>query len=730
MRSGKRRFASRLAKLFRDPAAFALDLPNPFLRGLTRIDLMVVMAISDLLDFRSHAAALVWRIKGRPGYLWPRRLLIAPVTEAALIARNQSGGVLAGDVATPDRPLILKADYRAVELVAYGIESVEPPSVRLAPVSALGVVRRALQQGARLDDALRRAWPGRPLVAPRSSRAEQAAWLAQRLTGNPALGHRGHPSRLVSILLPVRDPDLAHLKVALDSVLAQTHAAWQLCIADDGSRSGPVKQLLAETARDPRVRLVTLDPPRGISGATNAALDLATGSVAVFMDHDDELTPEAVQRLVEAFEHQEVEAVYSDEAVMDGAGRLTAATLKPAFDPERLLAQNYVNHLFAVRTERLRRIGGLDPSFDGAQDHDLVLRLSEQLPVGAIRHLPEVLYHWRRVRGGGSFSQKSANRAAAARRGLVEAHLNRLGARAGVEAGPLGFNRIRWSLRDRPKVSVIIPSRDRPDLLRACIAGLQLHTDYPDLEILIVDNGSVLPEAVALLDQLRRFPAISVLSEPGPFNHSRLNNRGVAATQAPILALLNDDILVSDRDWLSEMVSLAVRPSVGAVGARLLYPDGRIQHAGVVLGLGPHGIAGHELRGFAGDATGPQYRLVTTRRTSAVTAACLVVERAKFEAVGGFDEAAFPIAFNDVDLCLRLSAAGYDSVWTPFSRLIHRESASRGKTLDAAFLEAVAQMRQRWGGQLRDDRYSHPQLSRQDETLSLAAVRQGQGRLR
>ncbi len=721
-----RRLVRRLAKLRRDPAGFALDLPNPILRSLTRIDLMVAMAVGDLLDLRSLAARLSWSLQGRPGRLWPSRIVVTPSVEAAVIARSQAGTVLAGDVASPDRPLILETGYRSVEVTAYGIEGGEPPTVHLDPVSAMGVVRRALQQRVSLDDALRRAWPSRPLSVPRSSRTELAAWLAQPASSAVLPDH----SRLVSILMPVRDPDLRHLEAALASVLAQTHRAWQLCIVDDGSRSSTVRHRLAEAAKDPRVRLVTLDMSRGISGATNAALSLASGTVAVFMDHDDVLTADALRHIAHAFEDPEVEAVYSDEAVMDGEGCLTAPTLKPAFDPERLLAQNYVNHLFAARTERLRQIGGLDPAFDGAQDHDLVLRLSEQLPAGAIRHLPLILYHWRRVRGGGSFSQRSADRAAAARRGLVAAHLQRLGAEARVEPGPLGFNRVRWSLPGRPRVSVIIPSRDRPDLLRACIAGLRRHTDYPDLEVLVVDNGSVLPEALALLEDLKALPGVAVLRDPGPFNHSRLNNRGVAATTAPVLALLNDDILVSDPDWLSEMVSLAVRPDVGAVGAKLLYPDGRIQHAGVVLGLGPHGIAGHELRGFAGDAVGPQYRLVTTRRASAVTAACLVVERAKFDAVGGFDEASFPVAFNDVDLCLRLSRAGYEPVWTPFARLIHRESASRGKTLDAAFLEAVKQMRLRWAADLKDDRFSHPQLSRQDETLSLAIVRQGSGRLR
>jgi GT2 family glycosyltransferase len=720
------RTSRRWAKLLRDPAGFALDLPNPYYRAMLRMDLIVVMTLCDLLDLRSLLSGFAWRVGFRDGPFWPKRMLVRSPRSAGVIASGPDGTILAGDVATPAKPVVFESAYRPVKVRTYSLDGQVAPQVQLRPISALGVVSLAIAEGASLDEGLRRAWPGRPLSTPRPRRKDLEAWLSEaaRAPLPP------ESPLLISIVMPVRDPSPAHLNAALASILAQNHRAWQLCIADDGSRSEAVRRRLAQVAGDRRVALVTHRTSRGISSATNSALDLVRGEAVVFMDHDDVLTPDALWRVASAFDDPSVMAVYSDEAVIDGSGRFRFATLKPSFDLERVRAQNYVNHLFATRAEAVRRVGGLDPQFDGAQDHDLILRLSEQFPPDAIRHIPAVLYCWRRVRGGRSFSQISGMRAEAARRRLVEAHLVRAEVPARVERGPLGFNRLRWPLERWPAVSVIIPSRDRPDLLRACIAGLTCHTDYPELEVLVVDNGSERPETLDLLSRLEQTPAVRILSCPGPFNHSRLNNLGVAATGAPVLALLNDDILVSDPDWLREMVSLAVRSDIGAVGAKLLYPDGRIQHAGVVMGLGPHGIAGHELRGFAGDAAGPQYRLVTARRVSAVTAACLVVERQKFGAVGGFDEVTFPIAFNDVDLCLRLEQAGFGSIWTPHARLVHRESASRGKSLDSAFLDAVKQMRRRWPEALGDDAFSHPQFSRKDETLSMSPARPELPRLR
>jgi len=282
--------------------------------------------------------------------------------------------------------------------------------------------------------------------------------------------------------------------------------------------------------------------------------------------------------------------------------------------------------------------------------------------------------------------------------------------------------------RPLPSVRVIVPTNDRPDLLGACITGLLRVTDYPGLKVVIVDNGQGDPNARAQIRELAQRNRVEVIARPGPFNHSSFNNDAAAPDGAEILCLLNDDILILEPDWLRVMVSHAIRPGVGAVGAKLFYPDGRIQHAGVVVGLGRDRVAGHELRGAPPDTPGIQSRLMVTRQVDAVTAGCMVIARDKFLSVGGFDAETFPVSFNDVDLCLRLEQAGLKSIWTPHARLIHIESASRGKVQTpearARFQAEVDRMRARWADRLDAGADYHPALSRHDESFALAEVGQ------
>ena len=336
-----------------------------------------------------------------------------------------------------------------------------------------------------------------------------------------------------------------------------------------------------------------------------------------------------------------------------------------------------------------------------------------------IRHVPGILYHWRSYPGLNSLSQTRSDEMAEARRRAVDDHL--AGAGAKVLSGRR--NRVIWPLSDPPSVRVIVPTRDNADHLLACIRSVLDVTVYPRLEITIVDNGSIEPAALAALSELSQSPAVEVMRRDEPFNFSRLIN--VAATRpGEILALLNDDVAAAEAGWLREMVSLAVRPDVGAVGAKLLYPDGRLQHAGLVLGLGNLAVAGHELRGAPGLDSGPQQRLRVVRQVSAVTAACLVVSRDKFIHVGGFDES-LAVGFNDVDFCLRLQQAGWRNLWTPHVQLIHWESISRGsdKTIAAtARLQTEADvMRDRWGAALTADPFYHPWLSRDGEDFALVS---------
>jgi GT2 family glycosyltransferase len=530
---------------------------------------------------------------------------------------------------------------------------------------------------------------------------------------------------LTSILMPVHDPRPEHLMAAVSSVKAQLHPGWELCIADDGSRSPTIGRLLAEVeASDPRIGVVRLPQSVGVAAATNAALVQARGGICLFLDHDDELPPHAVALVAQALvQNPDAVGVYSDEDTVDLEGRRSAPVFKPELDRERLLRQNYVNHAFAVRTEVLRRLGGLSAGLDGAQDHDLVLRVSE---AGPIIRLPHILYHWRSFPGGRSLSQTQPARMSAAREAAVDAALRRRKRSGRARAADRRSVEIEAVLPDPPpSLAAIVPTRDGKALLKACAAGLLTATDYPGLELHIIDNGSEAPETLAILEALSCRSNVRVHRIDSPFNFSALNNAAARTVDADLLLFMNDDVLVGEAGWLRRMAALALIDDVGAVGAKLVYPDGRIQHAGLVLGLGPQGVAGHEFRAAPGDTAGPQARLQVTREASAVTAACMLVERRKFEQVGGFDER-LAVAFNDVDLCLRLRAAGLRNIWTPEAQLVHMESATRGSDLSperaARFAGEVHLMHVIWGAALRKDPYYNPNLTLQDESFTPARV--------
>lgn len=734
------RLNSRWRKLRRDPAAFADDLPSPVLRALAVAGLVVWTAASarrrtgeEGLVLSRSADGSDYEIvdgRGRAPSRWPEHLSVTAPEGALVLAASAAGGrLLAATEARPDRPGMLNLAGQAATIRAYRVAGGGPAPDRLDARAAArwDILRGARRQGAGWGGSLREAWPPAERRPAEPSRAAYDHWIQRNEPSRAGLealsqGIDQMPVRpVISVLMPVHDPRPAHLQAAIASLRDQVYPDWRLCVADDGSVSQEVRAILVGLADDPRVRLTRQETARGVAAATNAALALADGDVVLFLDHDDLLAPHALALIAWAFARDpELAAVYSDEDTVDADGRRSAPLFKPDFDGERLLAQNYVNHAFAVRADLLRRLGGLGEGIDGAQDHDLVLRIAEATH-GRIGHIPAILYHWRVYPGGGTLSQRQAG-AATGRQAVVRAALERRGETATVEVGPGGYARIE---RPAPDASVlaIVPTRDRPGLLEACVSGLLRQTDWPALRVRIVDNGSETAEARAGLDRLAQHPRVEVLRIEAPFNFSALNNAAARGADADLLAFINDDILVVDPDWLGRMAALAVRPDVGAVGAMLHYPDGRLQHAGLVLGLGPQRIAGHEFRGQPADTPGPQRRLLVTREVSAVTAACMVVERAKIEAVGGFDES-FAVAFNDVDLCLRLRAKGWRNLWTPFARLIHVESATRGSDADPArtarFQNEVERMRARWGATLLSDPYYNPNLTIEDESFTLA----------
>lgn len=528
----------------------------------------------------------------------------------------------------------------------------------------------------------------------------------------------------ISVVLPVYNTPLHFLKQCIDSVRGQTYQNWELCVADDASPDPRVAECLKEYARnDSRIKSLVRERNGHISEATNSALAMAAGSHIAFLDHDDELSPDALHQVVLALaEHPQARLLYSDEDKIDAAGRRFEPHFKPGWNPELLRSQNYICHLMVVEASLLAEVGVLRPGFEGSQDHDLALRCTEVLAPEQICHIPRVLYHWRAIEGSTALAGDQKSYASEAGRRAVQDHLQRIGRKGSVEIVSSGCYRTRLALDDAsPRVSIIIPTRDRADLLSVCVRSILARTEYPDFEVVVVDNGSQEPDARVLLAELRKHPRVRVLDYPIPFNFSAIVNHGARQSDGDVLCLLNNDTEVINPDWLDELVSRSVQRDAGAVGAMLYYPDDTIQHAGVVLGLG--GVAGHVYTRLGRGAPGYMARAWVAQNLSAVTAACLVVRRSVFEEVRGFDEA-LPVAFNDIDFCLRVLECGYRNVWTPYAELYHHESASRGSEDSPAkqerFAAEVHAMKWRWGAVLNDDPAYNPNLTLDQGDYGLA----------
>ena len=528
----------------------------------------------------------------------------------------------------------------------------------------------------------------------------------------------------ISILMPVYNTPDRWLRRAIDSVLAQAYGNWQLCIADDASTAAHVATTLAEyAARDARIKVVVRPRNGHISDASNSALEVATGSFVALLDHDDELAPHALYLMAKAVnEHPRLKLVYSDEDKLDGDGVRFDPYFKPDWNPELLLSQNFVCHLGMYETALVRELGGFRRGFEGSQDYDLALRCAQRLDGGEIGHVPHVLYHWRAIEGSTALSGGEKDYAAEAGSRALADHMAAIGEPGAEVVKVTGGYRIRRpAQRDLPRVSLIIPTRDRMDLLQQCIDSITQVTAYLDYEILVVDNQSSDPDTLAYLGEIAKRSNVRVLPYEAAFNYSRINNVAARHASGEVLALVNNDIQAIHADWLEEMVCHAIRPGTGVVGAMLYYPDDRIQHAGVIVGLG--GVAGHAYTDMPRGYPGPHHRAQLTQNLSAVTAACLVVRRSVFDEVEGLDES-LEVAFNDIDFCLRVARAGYRNVWTPWAELYHHESASRGyednPVKKARFDGEVARMQARWGKALLWDPAYSPNLGLNGHNFPLA----------
>ena len=497
-----------------------------------------------------------------------------------------------------------------------------------------------------------------------------------------------------SVVIPLYNTPREFLKEIMDSVLNQTYSNVELCLADGSTDDGVEQYIKKHYAKEGRIRYCRLKKNRGISENTNSAMKLATGDFIVFSDHDDVLTLDAMYEMVKAInENPEIDVIYTDEDKVNRKGNAYFAPhFKPDFSMELLCCNNYICHLFAVRRDVQEQVGMLDSAYDGAQDFDFVLRCCEQAK--CIHHIPKVLYHWRTHPQSTAGNPASKNYAFEAGRRAVEAHYARVGIEATVENTPmLGRYRSRFAIQGEPLVSILIPNKDLVETLKRCLDSIKEKTTYPNYEILIIENNSEEPETEAYYRNLLQeyngehvveytceqpFASdalVRVLRYSGSFNYAAIHNFAVPYVKGEYLVLLNNDTEVIAENWLEEMLGICQKPEVGAVGAKLYYPDGTIQHAGVVLGL--CGVASHLFVGSQGDKDGYAGRLVSVQDFSAVTAACMMTKKAAWEQVGGMEEK-LAVAYNDIDYCLKLRQAGYHIVFTPYAELTHYESKTRG----------------------------------------------------
>lgn len=550
--------------------------------------------------------------------------------------------------------------------------------------------------------------------------AEEIAALHRR-----AAGWKRRPR--ISVVMPVYETPERWLRRAIDSVLAQSWHDWELCIADDSSPSPHVRAVLEEYRnRDPRIKVTYREVNGHISAASNSALQLAGGEFVALLDHDDELEADALLWVVnEVNNYPDAALIYSDEDKLGFKEDFKDPNFKPDWNPDLFLSHNYLCHLMVYRRDLIEKIGGFRAGFEGAQDYDLALRYIEQIEARQIRHIPHILYHWRTIPGSTARNEAEDAKpyAVIAGQRALEEHFARQGIAATVSDAPEapGNYRVRYALPEQPPlVSIVIPTRNGLKLTRQCVESVLEKTTYSPYEIVIVDNGSDDPATLAYFRELTERKVAKVLRDDGPFNYPAINNRAVLAAAGEIVVLLNNDIEVITPDWLEEMVGHALRPDVGAVGARLWYPDDTLQHGGVTL-VG--GVAGHAHKNLPRGDKGYCRRAVLTQNFSAVTAACLAVRRSVYEEIGGLDEV-LAVAFNDVDFCLRLQAAGYRNVWTPYAEHYHHESASRGyedtPEKQARFAREISRMKLIWGKLLLNDPAYNPNLtfSREDFTLS------------
>ena len=523
----------------------------------------------------------------------------------------------------------------------------------------------------------------------------------------------------VSIITPVYNPDVSWIKTAIESVQSQAYDNWEFCIAD-ASTKDDVKECLQEYAgRDSRIEVKYLDKNLGIAANSNEALSLATGEYVALLDHDDELSPDALYEIVKLLQdHPDADMIYSDEDKLDVDGNRTLPFFKPDWSPDLFLSCMYTGHLGVYRKSLIDKVGGFREGYDGSQDYDMVLRVIEK--TNSIYHIPKILYHWRITQGSAAGSLDSKTYAYNAAKRALHDYMVRNSIKGEVVDGLwLGSYYIKRELIKTPMVSIIIPTKDRVGELRDCVESIRKKTQYSNYEIIIVNNNSKENDSLKYFNEIQKHHNIKVVDYNGDFNFSRINNFAVKHASGEVILFLNNDTKVITDGWMTSMLEQVERSEVGAVGSKLVFPNDTVQHAGIILGINgldnDNNVAANSPQG--GKSINPGYfgRENLLLDLSAVTAACMMMRKDVFEEIGGFDEN-LSVAYNDVDLCLRLRQKGYLIVYTPYAVLYHYESLTRGyedtKDRRERFEKEIRYMRNKWSNIIdAGDPYYNPNLS-------------------
>ncbi len=526
---------------------------------------------------------------------------------------------------------------------------------------------------------------------------------------------------LISVVMPVYNTEEVWLRRAIESVRRQLYSHWELCLADDCSSASHVRQVLEEfSGKDERLKVVFREKNGHISAASNSALQLATGEFVALLDHDDELAEHALYMVAEELNaFPDGDLIYCDEDKINSAGDRVSPHFKTDWNPDLFYSLNFISHLGVYRRRVLQEIGGFREGYEGSQDYDLALRVSERIPEKNIRHIPHVLYHWRELPTSVGFDIKAKDYAHENARRAIRSHFERTGTAAEVVPAYFIFHRAIYPIADpAPLVSFIIAAKDRVESLWPLVEGILERTDYEPVEVIIVARESSHPETLDDLDRVKQNPRIKVLTCNDPFSLSATYNLGVREANGNLIGFINSELRIISSDWLREMASHALRPGIGAVGGKILSDTGLIDQAGMILGI--RGGASPAFKNCAADSEGYVFRAQVIQNYSAVSGDCLLMRKGVFDEVGGWDEKNFPSVFNDVDLCLRIRNRGYRILWTPYAMLSQIGCQPRKHAAMDECETAMKRLRSRWSSVISDDPFYNPNLTLASENFSLA----------